>query len=133
MQLGADDYLVDSIQGEFADAIVDTFEGIGTTILDWHARGQDAFAAKQAVAAAAAAAVAIQSVQDEGILEVVQPDQGPTTTTPSVAVSSAPVAASTTPASENAEPVKFCMECGTKLQRKAKFCSSCGAKQPALE
>lgn len=45
MQVGADDYLADSLQNEFADGIVDRFEDLGNLLQGWH---EEALATKTA-------------------------------------------------------------------------------------
>jgi len=109
MSVGADDYLVDSIRSEFADAVVDNFGELSDVLLEWQQRAFRRPYARN-----------MNGEVMEAEAEMVA----------TVEVSSAK------PAQEEKAEVelkpKFCMYCGVKLPMAAKFCSSCGEKQPDM-
>lgn len=105
MTIGADDYLLDSIRSEFADAVVDTFGELGDVLTDWQQTALS-FTGKDGNSAAETQSVDTMVVS--------------------------PKAPAKEPTAVNEEANKFCMYCGTKIPMVAKFCTSCGAKQPAL-
>jgi FMN phosphatase YigB (HAD superfamily)/ribosomal protein L40E len=105
MTIGADDYLVDSIRSEFADAVVDTFAELGDVLADWQE-------------------TALRSRVNDGS------SAAETENVEVMVVSPKPPAKE--PIVVNDEANKFCMYCGTKIPMVAKFCSSCGEKQPDL-
>mmetsp|Transcript_17951 Transcript_17951/g.24865 ORF Transcript_17951/g.24865 Transcript_17951/m.24865 type:complete len:160 (+) Transcript_17951:100-579(+) len=113
MSVGADDYLANAMQKEFADAIVDRFEHLSDVIFGWH---KEALQTKQSSA--------------DSITEVAQEVQNKSDTPLSVTRPDPP--STTERDDEAADLKKFCMSCGTKLVMTAKFCSSCGAKQPDI-
>lgn len=103
MSVGAEDYLANSLQLDFADAVVDKFADLADILIAWHKEGQ-------------AAAQAPSDNNMNSPLEVVYP------TKPSAS-----------PATDTPSPTtKFCVHCGTCLPAVAKFCSSCGENQPPL-
>jgi FMN phosphatase YigB (HAD superfamily) len=115
MELGADDYLANGLQTEFADASVDRFDDLGSVLHKWH---DDAL---QATSSSSFdnnknADDTFTPLDSESILEVMMPDK------PTTKDASAPVARDS----------KFCVSCGVKAPFTAKFCPSCGEKQPAL-
>mmetsp|Transcript_5116 Transcript_5116/g.7784 ORF Transcript_5116/g.7784 Transcript_5116/m.7784 type:complete len:480 (-) Transcript_5116:36-1475(-) len=113
MSVGADDYLADAMQKEFADAIVDRFEHLSDVIFAWH---KEALQTKQSSADSITEVAQEVSTKSDLPLTVTRPDP-PTATKKD---------------DEAADLKKFCMACGTKLVMSAKFCSSCGAKQPDI-
>lgn len=112
MAVGADDYLADSLQSEFADAVVDSFAELANVLRGWQ---------KESLRLAVTrtdndvdAALEKQALELEPVDEV-KPSLGRT-----IALK------------DNVTTNKFCSYCGTKLVMAAKFCSSCGEKQPDL-
>jgi FMN hydrolase / 5-amino-6-(5-phospho-D-ribitylamino)uracil phosphatase len=105
MQVGADTYLADSLQEEFADAITDDFKSIAAIVKAWQ---DDSSTDSLALATG-----------DYGQEEIVVGSSTSATVAPSDASSDSNTAAST----------KFCIYCGGKLPAVAKFCSTCGEKQ----
>ena len=111
MAIGADDYLVDSLRREFADAVVDSFGELGGVIADW-----------QQEALRRASEGENKGEDEEAELEIVPVEEMASLKTP----------AGKEKAVDGATK-KFCMYCGVKLPMAAKFCSSCGEKQPDIE
>lgn len=108
MQVGADNYLADSLQKEFADAIADEFRSVAGILQQWQQE----------------ASIASESGRNETPQE--------TKPTPPVYEDDTPSAVSSGDSElnpNNQQEKKFCISCGTKLPRAAKFCSSCGEKQ----
>ena len=112
MQVGADYYLANALEAEFADAVADEFLDIATIVRQWQE---------------AAAAVADDSTSNA-------PEQGkhsdyvqltPLKTNEKTTQELEPRA----PGSTTVSDTKYCIHCGTKLPLIAKFCSSCGGKQ----
>jgi len=112
MQVGADDYLVDSLQKEFADAIVDRFSDLTTVLLDWHTEGLGGGYA----------------VEDALTLKESQKRESPATSDTDPKDDKIAEASTTTTRDQ-----KFCLFCGEKLPIAAKFCSSCGERLPEIE
>lgn len=105
MVVGAEDYLAESLESEFADATVTTFVGVADTILAWHERGASSTTAPATKDTQSAPPPPVAQISDE----------------------KASSEQATAPISESSS--KFCMACGAKLPITAKFCSSCGEKQ----
>lgn len=106
MTIGADDYLVDSIRSEFADAVVDSFGELGDVLAAWQESAlRPTPKTESGVDAALAENFEIATV-----------------------VSAKPPTRKPIPLNDEVSD-KFCMYCGTKLPMVAKFCSSCGEKQ----
>lgn len=111
MSVGADDYLVDSIRSEFADAVVDSFDEISNVLSEWQHN-------------------ALRRAEGERTNGETREVQAEMVTVVEVASAAPPEEQEETP---NASPeTKFCVYCGTKLPLPAKFCSSCGEKQPEI-
>jgi FMN phosphatase YigB (HAD superfamily) len=102
MAVGAEDYLAESLEAEFADATVYTFAEVGKTLVAWHT-----LALPRKLAPA--------NTEEEAVAGVEPSPSQPTETAKQPAIA--------------AGDSKFCMACGTKLPVDAKFCSSCGEKQ----
>eukprot|EP00978_Attheya_sp_CCMP212_P037592 scaffold178847_cov56-Attheya_sp.AAC.4 len=132
MSIGAEDFLLDSMEREFADAVIDEFHHLGTVMAEWHAEG---FQVKQSPPAP-------EPAKDNDIsylgLEVVFPDDDadevqaaiPTVDAPTSRVPETAVTESSSPVTpETKADTKFCVFCGAKIPAVAKFCSSCGEKQ----
>lgn len=112
MAVGADDYLVDSIRSEFADAVVDSFGELSEVLSEWQ---------QNALRLADVGSTNGEAVEAEAEMVAV------------VEVASASTPAKEEEGSANEETrQKFCMYCGVKLPMAAKFCSSCGEKQPGM-
>jgi ribosomal protein L40E len=128
MSIGAEDFLLDSMEREFADAVIDEFHHLGTVMAEWHA---DGVKVKQSPAAPEPAKdIDISSLG----LELVFPDDVqasiPTADTPTARVPETTVTESSSPETpETKADTKFCVFCGAKIPAVAKFCSSCGEKQ----
>jgi hypothetical protein len=116
MGIGSDEYLVDSLHSEFADAIVDTFDQVHNVLTDWQAKAQQR---RQGDKKEDEESTIIQLSTVDNELEV--DNLSPQSKT--ISQSNGATAASDT---------KFCMYCGVKLPIVAKFCSSCGEKQSVL-
>ena len=102
MEIGADDYLANGLQQEFADAVVDQFTDISNVLTQWHteaqmALGDRAESERDLEAPAATAAAGHLEPRDRS------PDQ--------------------------AKASKFCMFCGESIPKVAKFCPECGERQ----
>ena len=111
MIIGTDDFLMNEIHSEFADAIVDEFREVSKVLKHWQVEGIENMKVKEQELKIDELAEAIsQEVKD--LFEIVTPDEQ----------NQAMV--------ETAVETKFCIMCGTKLPEEAKFCSSCGSKQP---
>lgn len=119
MQVGSDDYLVDSFQREFADAVIDRFADLAGLLHDWHG---EALAARQQ---------SNKSVEEpqrdnaEGVPATATPTDTVNGDSTSAKVADEPAAVP----SASGKAARFCLYCGEKLPVAAKFCSSCGEKQ----
>ena len=111
MIIGSEDFLMTSIQSEFADAIVDEFQDVGKVLSEWHLEG---LAYKNNINEVAE--TNLDEVKD--LFTIIVPDTSESTK-------------ETETPNENIE-TKFCVMCGTKLPKVAKFCSSCGNEQPSI-
>jgi FMN phosphatase YigB (HAD superfamily)/ribosomal protein L40E len=109
MTIGADDYLVDSIRSEFADAVVDTFEELGDVLAAW----QETALRPTPKTKSGVDAAQTEKVEIAAVVSAKPPTKKPIVVNDEVSD-------------------KFCMYCGAKLPMVAKFCSSCGKKQPDL-
>jgi len=119
MEVGATDYLAESLREEFADAVIDTFAELPDVLMEWHTQGK-------------LAATNINNDDDyTSPLEVFHPD-GPLQTEEAVDSQTVIDPSSTSTTTKTAADTKFCVFCGERIPRAAKFCSSCGEKQPAL-
>jgi len=101
MPMGGDDYILNSITTEFADATVEDFVEVGQQIALWHSEGIE---------------VGNENDSLEQLKAVMPGDK----------VISSPLV---TDDSEQAPNLKFCVMCGEQLPSEAKFCSKCGSKQ----
>ena len=117
MIIGTDDFLMNSIHDEFADAIVDEFREVSKVLSDWHLEGIEHNNQKNVMEnddissggdVVVDDVVISQEVKD--LFEVIVPNEKESSTV------------------EEGE-TKFCIMCATKLPKVAKFCSSCGSKQ----
>jgi FMN phosphatase YigB (HAD superfamily)/ribosomal protein L40E len=106
MQIGSEDYLVDALEKEFADAATDRFADIEHLVTRWHKEG-------------------IEAAQKE--------NEQPTTATTAAAdgeAATSEAAFANSPEILSATAAhKFCMSCGQKLPISAIFCPSCGTRQ----
>jgi FMN phosphatase YigB (HAD superfamily) len=108
MGIGSDEYLVDSLHSEFADAIVDSFDQVHNVLMDWQAKAHELRQGDEAEDVESS--ILHPSVVDDVPSESVSQSNGESDTSPSC-------------------DTKFCIYCGVKLPTVAKFCSSCGEKQ----
>jgi len=119
MSIGAEDFLVNSMEREFADAVVNDFEGIPKSLFNWHEVGLIEKRKRNDEIALAPDNLANSDLNE--ILTVVMPEEV-----------GAPNDGSPSPPAEEVSEMKFCVYCGSKLPIEANFCSSCGNKQPQL-
>jgi FMN phosphatase YigB (HAD superfamily) len=108
MQVGATDYLVNSLHQEFADAIVDRFGEVATVLNAWHSEGL------------VKTSTPLQIVENDVTVQeevVLRPE-----------VESGDTENDRTPNIKNGGS-KFCLFCGNALPGAAKFCSKCGEGQ----
>lgn len=101
MPMGGDDYILNSILTEFADATVEGFIEVGQRIALWHSEGIE---------------VGNQNESPGQFKTVIPGDKLP----------SPPLV---TDESKQGPNLKFCVMCGEELPSEAKFCSKCGNKQ----
>lgn len=113
MNIGADDYLADSVGNEFADAIVDSFDQIADVLLRWQT-----------------VAMQQQLKNDKGNIPPIQSQISQPQPKPAV-MSTLDLTAESADV-ETKGKSKFCVYCGTQLPMVASFCSSCGEKQASL-
>jgi len=111
MQVGADNYLANSLEAEFADAVADEFRDVASILQKW----------QEEAAAYSADVTSETSRESDELLETVQPQ--PVEKTKAAQDEKQPMEPSTS------NDTKFCIHCGAKLPSVAKFCSSCGEKQ----
>lgn len=131
MNIGAEDFLLSSVEKEFADAVVYTFPDLFTVLSNWQ---EEAVLKKQEKAKNIdfdpVVTLAAASDEMKDIFSIVLPDDP---SYPKVTTSPVPQSESSSPTTTNSdEKPKFCMSCGTKLPQVAKFCSACGEKQPEV-
>ena len=122
MSIGTDDFLLDSIQQEFADAIVDEFRDISITLARWHNEAIEA-AVDNKLDASNEGEKEVNKITDNST--VVLPDKQKETRSNSPAEGGDSLS--------SLLESKFCVFCGTKLPKVAKFCSNCGNKQPEMD
>jgi FMN hydrolase / 5-amino-6-(5-phospho-D-ribitylamino)uracil phosphatase len=118
MEIGADDYLLESLQKEFADEIVDRFLEVALTIDKWQTEAADQNVNKSVDAeenGKAEGETVVISLPDRAIDVLAHKEKDR--------------ALHSEKTSEEVNEFKFCIFCGTKLPAMAKFCSSCGGKQ----
>jgi FMN phosphatase YigB (HAD superfamily) len=99
MSIGADDYLAESLQSEFADAMVDQFSDIPEILNQWQVE-------------------ATRLSSDE--TRRMQVSESPVLSN---------AATRTFTEGKDGPKAKFCISCGEKLPAVAKFCSGCGERQ----
>jgi putative hydrolase of the HAD superfamily len=100
MCVGTEDYLAGSLQEDFADVSVASFEQIAETLIEWHRVSSLMIASETEV------------ITDGSEHDGLSLNRG------------LPIDESHPPQGR-----KFCLSCGLKLPPTAKFCSSCGEKQ----
>jgi FMN phosphatase YigB (HAD superfamily) len=108
MEIGSEDYLTNSLQNEFADAIVDRFRDVGQLLTRWHNEG-----------------LASSHTNMDGELALLSTQDERTSVEDTVVVTGPKSSATYTQMADS----KYCMFCGQSLPIKAIFCSSCGEKQ----
>lgn len=157
MSVGAEDYLMSSIQQEFADAVIDDFSDLPNVLQKWH--GQSMRQPTQVYVPDEADLVngnpnpqsPAPSVQPKTPGGVYVPDEADLVNGNPPIPPQPPSVTKETPSPktqgevyvpEEADLVKdliqrtppatkFCTSCGAKIPMAAAFCSSCGEKQPA--
>jgi hypothetical protein len=107
--------LANALQQEFADAVVDRFDDLGSVLHKWHDEALAGAFSEELNGNTGGDSLSTPP-HSEAIFEVIMPDKPPTND------ETAPTTRDT----------KFCMYCGEKAPLAAKFCPSCGEKQPAL-
>ena len=121
MIIGSEDFLLDSIQAEFADEIVHEFIDVAKVLTDWHLEGLSSLENQDNDLNSIVKDEISQEVKE--LFTIVVPDDIDNTATSDFRNEEA--------ASESkSSDTKFCVMCGAKLPNIAKFCSSCGNKQP---
>ena len=119
MGIGSEDYLIESIQREYADSIIDSFAELAQVLQEWH---EQSLAEEEKGDATFSVDGRVESViktnanvlqdstmpREEEDQEAEDEDVLPTQT-------------------------KFCVFCGTKVPLVALHCSSCGKKQPQMQ
>lgn len=121
MAIGADDYLVSSIQREFADAIIGNFGDLTRVLREW----QDQSEAQQL--ARSNSQDAIRGTSSPGIA-----DQTNAVTTTAAAGGIEFTLEGTQSNGDEALRAKFCIDCGAKMPFLAIYCPSCSKKQPVV-
>lgn len=107
MQVGADSYLADSLQKEFADAIADEFGSVADILHRWQ---REATTVVDSSRHSAVRQTGPPMVAEEAVSDQLPPADAK--------------------ANDSRQPdTKFCIVCGTKLPVAAIFCSACGEKQ----
>lgn len=107
MQVGADDYLADSLRQEFVDATVDRFSDLSRILRQWHSDGLGSETGVEALSTLKVVASTDDDLKNEAdaLMPPVLNAQGAS------------------------KDWKFCLFCGRTLPSVAKFCSACGKKQ----
>ncbi len=124
MIIGTEDYVLDSIQGEFADAIVDNFGDVSKVITMWHEEGLVANDAGSTTEETK------REVDLPDYFTIVLPDEDGDGEVKNEGEKKDNISMGVDDTQGNTGEVKFCIMCGEKLPMEAKFCSSCGNKQP---
>lgn len=114
MSIGAEDYLMEALHDEFADAIVDDFRDVAKVISAWHGEGTRQLC---------------EETQLPDYFSIVLPDDK--TLVPGTSTIPVKELGDSTIAQETAS--KYCIECGERILCVAKFCPACGKKQPFLD
>jgi hypothetical protein len=119
MAIGESEFLKESLQEEFCDAILDRFDDLGDLLLGWHEEGT-AMAGRRTnpvnEGGMMAEAVIVPEIEAAMMLSRSDDRRQRTKEDPSNTGSDQP-------------SYKFCVFCGRKLPAAAKFCSSCGERQ----
>lgn len=117
MIIGSEDFLLESLQSEFADEIVHEFIDVGRVITEWHMEGlastNDHDHENNNDDDDDDEMIISQEVKD--LFTIVVPDDKD-------------VIEACTETTSSSNDMKFCIMCGTKLPKIAKFCSACGNK-----
>jgi FMN phosphatase YigB (HAD superfamily) len=119
MTIGTEDFLVTSIQKEFADVILDEFKDVSKILSQWNNEDHGSCVD---VDMKSNTNKTDDVVDISEVFEIIVPDERGISSSSSNATSDPP----STPALET----KYCFMCGTKIPKIAKFCSSCGEQQP---
>jgi hypothetical protein len=113
MAIGESEFLKESLQEEFCDAILDRFDDLGDLLLGWHEEGM--MSGRRTTGNDDMAEAVIVPEIDAAISR--SDDQRQTKEDSSLNTGS------------GQPSYKFCVFCGAKLPSAAKFCSSCGERQ----
>jgi ribosomal protein L40E len=133
MAVGTEDYLMDSIQQEFADAMIHNFADLVPVITEWQEQSSrlEAAAAEDEETAVPTTTpqpppVSEQSSSTRSMLEAHKLN--------TMVKEEAVVEDSEKGEPENLlDKSKFCVFCGAKIPFDAVYCSSCGNKQPQIQ
>ena len=131
MNIGADDFLANSMEKEFADSVIFEFKQLYDVLKDWNNKAtsnQNKMSGKLNVAEI----LANSNEEMRDIFDITLPDEGSKKVSNSVVPSNIETHPDVTLESKGKSDFKFCVYCGTKLTKVSNFCSSCGAKQPII-
>jgi len=115
MYIGSDDFLIDSLQNDFADAVIDQFQDLMHLLHSWHnnALSSQSSLPKQQ----------ISNDQDHNFNDAcINRDSEGLKNNKVDNEANAEIEAS------DSLPIKFCIFCGTEVPIAAKFCFSCGKR-----
>jgi hypothetical protein len=123
MGIGSEDYLMESIQREYADSIIDSFAELAQVLQDWHDQSL-------------AQSLSAEEKGDATPLVDEQVESGMGANAKAPQDSTVPRKEEEDHEVENKDDLltqtKFCVFCGTKVPLIAAHCSSCGKKQPQM-
>lgn len=107
MGIGSEDYLMESIQGEYADSIIDSFGELAGVLQKWH---NESLQASNAEVDGGEGTEEKTVVDAEPVSSIAHDDED-----------------------DIISKSKFCVFCGAKVPYVAIHCSSCGKKQPQID
>ena len=113
MSIGESEFLKESLQEEFCDAILDRFDDLGDLLLGWHEEGM--MAGRRTTG------------NDEMMTEAIVPEIDAAISRCDDQRQTKEDSSSNTGSGQPS--YKYCVFCGAKLPVAAKFCSSCGERQ----
>lgn len=153
MEVGSDDYLLDSIQREFCDAVTDQFVDISSIVHQWNQEAMQTttvtttMMASSITTSTATSSITIGYDNVTQLEETTIEDEERIILTEEIEYSITNIAnpvllddekmnammkettTTTSMAGQPEKDFKFCIHCGEKLPTLAKFCSSCGKIQ----
>lgn len=117
MAVGADEYLADTIQKDFADAVIDNFGHVADVLKEWNTQQKE--------------------LMDEEAAPIETEQSANANQTPKTMAETASTSLAANNESDNDDELmkktKFCVFCGTKVPFVAIFCSNCSRKQPQMD